>query len=333
MSGNESHAGPLPAAMRAMMHAASGAHRYPDTASTRLVEALATHLRVAPEMVAVGAGSSALLQRLVDIACGENGHTVVTPSPAFGAYGLFAANAGAPHRQIPLTPDGTVDLDAIGAALDPPTRIVLLSNPHNPTGTVLDNGQLRRFLDTVPDRVLVVLDEAYVEYATPGVVDGVMLAKAQWTAGRDNVAVVRTFSKAYGLAGLRVGYLVAPPMLAAAVAAAALSFEVSSIGQAAALASLAAQGTLHARCELLAGERARVLAALREQGFVPPDSQANHIWLPVGEDAARFAEHSLGFGLTIMVYPEQGVRVTLGSRADNDLFLAAARAWTSGTRD
>ncbi|SFQ29848.1 aminotransferase class I/II-fold pyridoxal phosphate-dependent enzyme [Amycolatopsis rubida] len=330
MSGNESPSGPLPAALRVMMDAVRHVHRYPDTASADLVHALAEHLRVPPETVTVGPGSSALLQRLLAAVCTRADDELLVPDPAFQAYTLFAAHADAPVRTVALSPDWAVDLDAVAAAIGPSTRVVVISNPHNPTGTLLGRQELRRFLAAAPEDVLVVLDEAYVEYATEGAADGVALAKEHWAAGHDNVAVTRTFSKAYGLAGLRVGYGIAPPMLAMALAASALPFEVSGVGQAAALASLLSHERMRARCDLTAAERARVLDALREQGFVPPPSHANHVWLPVGEDADRFERHCRDFGIAVLAYPGLGVRITLGSRADNDLMLAAARAWASG---
>ncbi|OLZ51652.1 hypothetical protein BS329_15410 [Amycolatopsis coloradensis] len=330
MSGNESPSGPVPAAIRAMMNTVGGVNRYPASGSPDLVEALATHHGIPPETVIVGPGSSALLQRLMWVVCAGSGDEILIPRPAFQAYDLFAGQIGVPVRTVPLSPEWSIDLDAFAAAIGPSTRMVVISNPHNPTGTLLDQDSLRRFLTTVPDDVVVVLDEAYIEYAVDGDADAVALAKAHWAYGRDNVVAVRTFSKAYGLAGLRVGYLITPPSLSAAVSGAALPFDVSTVAQAAALASLKSQDSIRARCDLLATDRIRVLTSLWDMGFMPPTSHANHVWLPVGEDATRFEQHCLESGITVLAYPDVGVRITLGSRQDNDLLLNAARAWVSG---
>src|SRR6476619_3848360 len=207
-------------------------------------------------------------------------------------YPLLAQVAGARSVQVPLVPGrpggpaDTHDLDALSAAFDDTTRLVFVCNPNNPTGTAVRLVELERFLDAVPAETLVVLDEAYREFVTdPDVPDGLELMR-----GRPNVAVLRTFSKAWGLAGLRVGYLLAEdPAVAEAVRKTQVPFSVSLIAQAAAVAALASEDEVRRRCAVVTTERDRLTAALRDRGFDVADSQANFLWLPVGDDALPLA--------------------------------------------
>ncbi len=335
LSGNESPLPPLPIAQRAMAAALAAANRYPDPTCTALTDALALDLRVPAEQIVVGPGSSTLLRRLFAAARTGPDDEILAPHPGFQAFPLLAAQADIALRDVELSPEWTVDLDAMADAIDPgSTRLVLVSNPHNPTGTVHRVAALRRFLDLVPEDVCVVLDEAYVEYANfgdSGAFDGVALAREHWAAGRTNLAVTRTFSKAHALAAERVGYLVAPPELAATVAAAAVPFEVTGPAQAGALASLGAVEAIRQRCDRLATERVRLSGHLRSLGFAVPPSAANHVWLPLGAESEAFERHCLTFGCTVLTYPGLGVRVTVGRPPDDDLFLAAARAWSSAS--
>jgi histidinol-phosphate aminotransferase len=199
------------------------AHRYPDPAGEAVVAGLAERLAVDPARLVLGCGAVALCQQVVQAMCGP-GDEVVFAAPAFDAYSLLTRIAGAVPRPVPLDAAHRHDVQATLATLTDATRVVFLTNPHNPTGTALRHRELSRLLNAVPDRVLVVLDEAYREFVTdPDVPDGLRLA-----AGRDNVAVLRTFSKAYGLAGLRIGYGVAPPTLAAALRTVGLPFAVNT---------------------------------------------------------------------------------------------------------
>lgn len=332
LSGNESPFPPLPVVQRAMADALLTAHRYPDNTCTRLTAALAAHLLVEPEQIAIGAGSSPLLERLFAAARTGPGDEVLIPNPAFQAFPLLAAHARIALRGVDLSPEWTVDLDAMRDAIDPGiTRLVLVSNPHNPTGTAHRTAALRSFLDTVPPDVLVVLDEAYLEYSTVDAIDGVALAREYWASGRENLAVTRTFSKAHGLAGTRVGYLVAPEKLIGAVTAAANPFEVNSAALAGAVASLSAVSAVTRRAHDVGRERDRVLGELHGLGFASPPSAANHLWIPLGDAAREFEAHCLTFGCTVMTYPALGTRVTISRRSDNDLFLAAARSWRAQT--
>jgi histidinol-phosphate aminotransferase len=197
---------------------------------------------------------------------------------------------------------------------------VFVCNPNNPTGTAVRRAELETFLDAVPADTLVVLDEAYREFVTDaGVPDGVELMR-----GRPNVAVLRTFSKAWGLAGLRVGYLLAEdPAVADAVRRTLVPFSVSSLAQAAAVAALASEDEVRARVAAVTTERARLTAALRERGIEVADSQANFVWLPLGERTAEVAAALEARAVITRPFPGEGLRVTVGSPAEDDVFLGA----------
>jgi histidinol-phosphate aminotransferase len=220
----------------------------------------------------------------------------------------------------PGGPADTHDLDALAAAVDDGTRVVFVCNPNNPTGTAVRRPELERFLDAVPADTLVVLDEAYREFVTdPDVPDGLELMR-----GRPNVAVLRTFSKAWGLAGLRVGYLLAEdPAVAEAVRKTHVPFSVSTLAQAAAVAALASEDEVRRRCAAVTAERERLVAALRERGHEVSDSQANFVWLPVGEQAAGLAAALEARAVITRPFAGEGIRVTVGTPEEDDVFLAA----------
>ncbi|HEX7658124.1 MAG TPA: aminotransferase class I/II-fold pyridoxal phosphate-dependent enzyme, partial [Pseudonocardiaceae bacterium] len=235
-------------------------------------------------------------------------------------------------RKVPLTSDYRLDVDGILAAITPTTRLIFACTPNNPTGTALRTAELAHLLDGVPDDVLVVLDEAYREFVDdPDVPDGITAAREAWSRGRRNVAVLRTFSKAYGLAGLRVGYCVAPEPIADALRKVYVPFAVNSIAQAAAIASLDAESELMTRCRSIIAERGRVTAELRAMGYEVPDSQANFVWLPLRERTTEFNEHCLDHKIVVRAFAagadSDGVRVTVSEPAENDAFLAAARSF------
>ena len=207
------------------------------------------------------------------------------------------------------------------AAITDRTRLIFVCNPNNPTGAALGRDELERFLDAVPAHIVVALDEAYFEYNRSGV-DGIELAR-----GRRNVVVLRTFSKAYGLAGLRVGYAVAHEEVATALRKAATPFGVTDLAQRAAIASLDAWDELEVRVKELVTERERVVAALREQGWEVPEAQGNFLWLPLGEDAVPFAQACQARAITVRPFAGDGVRVSIGETEANDRFVAIAAEW------
>ncbi|KND33112.1 histidinol-phosphate transaminase [Streptomyces acidiscabies] len=313
---NETPFPPPASVLDAITRAATEANRYPDPACGALRAELARHYDLAPDRVAVGAGSITLIQALLTVTA-EPGAAVAYSWPSFDGYGVLADLAGFHSVRVPLTADGH-DLDALAAAIDERTRLVLLCNPNNPTGATAGEAALLRFLASVPPTCLVVLDEAYGEFARDSGL-GVRLLGA-WP----NLIVARTFSKAYGLAGLRVGYLLAEPHLISRVQRMVMPLSVSDIAQAAAVASLAARPELLGRVERTVAERDRVRAELLALGFDVPPSEANFLWLPLGSRAQEFAAACASAGVDVRPYPGDGVRVTVGTVADNDAFLAAA---------
>ena len=322
LSSNENPHPPLPGVLEAVAAAAADLNRYPDGASAELVAALAADLDVAPECLVLGTGSVAVLGHVVAAAC-EAGDEVVHAWRSFEAYPIVVTVAGAVGVPVPLDAAGRHDLDAMAAAVTSRTRVVLVCSPNNPTGPVVSAAGLDALLDAVPSDVLVVVDEAYVEFVRePGAADGL----AAWQE-RPNVVVLRTFSKAYGLAGLRVGFAVAHPDVARVLRLAATPFGVSGIAQLAAVASLAAKDELLARVEDLVGERERVAAALADQGWELPETQANFVWLPLGERAAAFAAAAGEQGLSVRPFAGEGVRVSVGEVPANDRFLELATGW------
>ncbi|WP_424183791.1 histidinol-phosphate transaminase [Actinokineospora sp. G85] len=328
LASNEVSLGPLPSVVTAIAEAATQVNRYPDSGAGQLVAALAAKLGVTEAQVSVGCGSVTLCQQLVQATCSaEDG--VVFPWRSFEAYPIITQVVGAQQTRVPLTAEHALDVDALIGAVTGTTRLVFVCTPNNPTGTALTAAELDRVITSVPRDTLVVIDEAYREFVDdPAVPDGVEVAKAAWAAGRDNVAVLRTFSKAYGLAGLRVGYLVAPEAVTEVVRKVFVPFGVNALAQAAALASLAAEDELLARCRDIVAERARVRAALLELGHQVPDSQANFVWLPLGERTAEFNEHCMAHKVVVRAFVGDGARVTIGTPAENDQFLAAVRAFS-----
>ncbi len=319
LASNESPFGLLPGIGELLTEAAQGTSRYPDMGAAALLEALAQHHGVPTERIAVGAGSVEVLGQLVT-ATVDRGDDVVFAWRAFEAYPIVTAVAGGNAVRVPLTVGHVHDVDAMAAAVTPRTRVVLVCNPNNPTSTAVGEAELKRVVDAVPDDVLVVVDEAYREYVDPELVPDAFALFGD----RPNVAVLRTFSKAYALAGLRVGYCLGAPELVRVVRTCQVPFSVSGLAQRAAIAALSQQDEVHRRARLTVAERERVTAALRGAGFEVPDSQANFVWLPLGERSAPFAQHCAEAGVLVRPFPGEGVRVTIGLPEENDAFLAAA---------
>ncbi|XVQ86279.1 histidinol-phosphate transaminase [Microbispora siamensis] len=321
LSSNESPFGPLPSVVEAIARAATEVHRYPDPGAVRLTETLAERFGVPYDHVALGAGSVAVAQQILE-AVGEPGADVVYAWRSFEAYPLLVGLSGANAVEVPLR-DETHDLDAMADAITPETRLVFVCNPNNPTGTVNRADELARFLDRVPENVTVVLDEAYREYVRDAdVPDGLTFYRE-----RPNVAVLRTFSKAYGLAGLRVGYLIGHEPVAAAVRKTLLPFAVNHLAQAAAIASLQAEDELQERVETVIKERTRVREALLSQGWTVPPTEANFVWLRLGERTMEFAAKCAAVGVAVRPFDGEGARISIGDREANDVFLAAAEAF------
>lgn len=320
VSSNENPYPPLPSVVDVITAAASGVNRYPDMGVTALTDALAAHLDVPREQIATGTGSVGVLAQIIQSTC-DPGDEVVYAWRSFEAYPIVVAIAGATSVQVPLTDDQRHDLDAMAAAITDRTRVVLVCTPNNPTGPSVTHAELEAFLAKVPRDVLVVVDEAYLEFVEgDGEVDGLSLRREH-----GNVMLLRTFSKAYGLAGLRVGYAVAPEPVAEALRKTATPFGVNLLAQAAAVASLEAKDELDVRVKEIVAERARVLAALAEAGWQMTPSQANFVWFPLGERTADFVAACTEAGLSVRPYGTDGVRVTIGEPEANDRLIEVAR--------
>ncbi|MEV0682247.1 histidinol-phosphate transaminase [Nocardia sp. NPDC050378] len=321
LASNETTFGPLPSAAKAIAAAAEQANRYPDNQVTELRTALAEFLGVSVANVAVGCGSVALCQELVQITCDATTDEVVFAWRSFEAYPIVTQVGNATSVPVPLTADHRHDLDAMADAITERTKLIFVCNPNNPTGTAHPGAELERFLDRVPPHVLVVLDEAYFEYLRLPETDGIEIGRT-----RPNVVVLRTFSKAYGLAGLRVGYAVGDPEVITALLKVHIPFSVNRVAQAAAIASLEAHGELLDRTDVLITQRAQVRGALLAAGYEVPPSEANFVWLPLGAHSLAFAEASAAVGVLVRPFAGDGVRVTIGDPHENERFLAFATA-------
>jgi histidinol-phosphate aminotransferase len=320
LASNEVALPPPPAVLAAIAEAAAGANRYPDLAVTGLTSRLADGFGLDPARVAVGCGSVSLCQQLVSVTCADPADEVVYAWRSFESYPIVTQVQGATARPVPLDDGFRHDLDAMAAAVTPQTRLVFVCSPNNPTGTAVHRAEFVRFLDAVGPDVLVALDEAYREYVTdPEAVDGSALIDAY-----PNLVVLRTFSKAYRLAALRVGYALTTPEVAQALRKVGSPFAVSAVAQAAALAALDCRAELLAGCVELEVERERVRAALLRAGYTVPPSQANFVWLALGGHTAAFAAHCLDQKVVVRPFHAEGVRVTISTPEENDALLAAA---------
>jgi histidinol-phosphate aminotransferase len=265
-----------------------------------------------------------VLYHLLQAYC-DPGDNVVYAWRSFEAYPIAVAVTGAASVQVALGPGARHDLEAMAAAVDDRTKVVIACTPNNPTGPAITHQEMAAFVARVPSHVLVVIDEAYREFVRlDDPVDALALQRQH-----ANVVVMRTFAKAYGLAGLRVGYVVAHPVVAAAVRACALPFGVSSMAQATAVASLAAEEALLQRVEALVGERTRLVGALRRQGWDVPDAQGNFVWFPLGDRTVAFAAAADEAGVMVRPFAGEGARVSIGEPAANDLVIDVAGAFRS----
>ncbi|WP_280825776.1 pyridoxal phosphate-dependent aminotransferase [Mycobacterium sp. OTB74] len=322
IASNETVDGPLPSVREAIVKATDTINRYPDNGYRALRERLAAYVGFTPEQISVGCGSVSLCQQLIQITSSV-GDEVMFGWRSFEVYPLQVRTAGATPVPVPLK-DHTHDPDAMADAITDRTRLIFVCNPNNPTSTVVDPAKLAEFVAKVPPHILVVLDEAYVEYIRDGLLpDSLALVRAY-----PNVVVLRTFSKAYGLAGLRIGYAVAHEDIVTALGKVYVPFTATSVSQAAAIACLDAADELLARTDAVAAERARVSRALRDAGYELPDSQANFVWLPLGPDGTDdFVDAAADNKLLVRPYGQDGVRVTVTVPAENDVFLEFARGW------
>jgi histidinol-phosphate aminotransferase len=320
LSSNENPYGPLPSVLAAVHQAATTMNRYPDMSVTALRDRIGRELDVPADCIATGTGSVAVLAQIVNAAC-DAGDEVVFAWRSFEAYPIVTRLAGAKPVMVGLDAGQRHRLDAMTAAITDRTRVVLVCTPNNPTGTSVHADELRHFLAACPKDVIVVIDEAYVEFVR----DPEAVAGLEFWREHPNVVVLRTFSKAYGLAGLRVGYAVAHPAVAAALRKTATPFGVNSLAQAAAIASLDAADDMEERVTALVAERERVAEALTDQGWKLPESDANFVWFPLGTDSTAFADACEAAGLMVRQYGDDGVRVTIGETEANTRLLQVAK--------
>ena len=316
LSSNENPLNPLPSVVAVIAKAAESINRYPDPLATELTARLSEKFQVDLNCLALGTGSVGVCQQIVQALC-DAGDEVIFAWRSFEAYPIITAIAGAVSVRVPLTQSGDHDLVAMAQAITDRTRVIFICTPNNPTGSIVKNQDLIDFLTKVPTNVLVVIDEAYIEFNRDELaIDGLGAYR-----GFSNVAVLRTFSKAYGLAGLRVGYLIGPEVLAEAVRKTAVPFGVSSLAQAAAIASIDHENELLDRVDNLVALRTWFESALADLGFQLPASQANFIWLPLGERSEQFAKQCADVAVAVRTFAGEGVRISIGEREALEVLL------------
>lgn len=317
LSSNENPRPTHPAILAAIAEA--NVNRYPDGAATALRARLAQQVGVSIDEVHVGAGSVSILYQLVQATAGP-GDEIVYPWRSFEAYPLLVTVAGATSVRVPNLPGGHHDLDAMAAAITDRTRVVVVCTPNNPTGTIVTAAQFAAFMAKVPPTVLVILDEAYVEFVTePAAVRGLTEL-----ATYPNLVVLRTFSKAFGLAGLRVGWAVGPAYIMDAARSAAIPLSVTEPAQLAALAALDVEADLLAGVAELVERRARVYAGLTAAGWTVPEPHGNFVWFATGDETAAVAAALEAEGIVGRAFPGEGIRVTIGEEQSVDPLLGSA---------
>ena len=328
LSSNENPLGPVPEVARVLAEF-DAVHRYPDPLSTALRTALAGQLGVDAEDIVTGAGSLGALNQILKTFAGVNADgvqdEVIYAWRSFEAYPILVGIMGARSVQVPNLPDGAHDLDAMAAAVTDRTRLILVCTPNNPTGPAVPESQIRSFLAKVPATVPVVIDEAYFEFcAASSIPEGEEPPLNGLDIYRDypNVIILRTFSKAQGLAGLRVGYSISHPQITRHLRVAATPFAVSALAERAAVASIEHQEAVMARVRYIVAERERVTARLRELGYEFPSTYANFVWLPLGERTGEFVDLMNRNALSVRAFGSEGVRVSIGEVEANDRFLS-----------
>lgn len=329
LSSNENPLPPIPAVLDAI-RAASAVNRYPDPMSTALRTALSRFLDVPAEDIVTGAGSLGALNQILSTFAGQDENEqpdeVIYAWRSFEAYPICVGLTGANSVAVPVNGDGTHDLTGMAAAVTARTRVILLCTPNNPTGPILTTGQVEKFIQQVPADVIVVIDEAYLEFVrAEDAVDGLAMYRKY-----PNVVVLRTFSKAHGLANLRVGYSVSSPELTQYLRVTATPFAVSSVAEQAAIASLDNYAKVQERVQGLVDERSRVVAGLQELGWKVPQAEGNFVWLKLGENTPEFAALAEGQALSVRAFGNEGIRVSIGETEANSRFLALCAAYPLG---
>lgn len=320
LSSNENPFDPLPGVVDAVQ-AATALNRYPDASAARLRERIAARFGVGADAVHIGAGSVSILYQLV-LATSGPGDEVIFAWRSFEAYPWLAVVAGSTPVMVPLTKDSRHDLTAMAAAVTDRTRAILVCSPNNPTGPVVTQAEFDDFVAAIPSDVLIILDEAYNEFVTdPNAVDGRTVLADET---RSNIVVLRTFSKAFGLAGLRIGYAVGHPRILDAARSTSIPLSVTAHAEEAALASLDAEEALLERVRAIAERRDRLAQGLREAGWRIPDAQGNFVWLAAGEESLALAEAFDAAGLIVRPFANEGVRISVGEEDSVEKVLGIA---------
>lgn len=320
LSSNENPFPPLPSVAGVVAAAATRINLYPSISAEVLTDALAARWGVSPGNIATGAGSVEVASQLIH-AVTNPGDQVMFAWRSFEAYPILATVAGAIPQPVPLTHDGGHDLAAMAAAVTARTKLIFLCNPNNPTGAVLTASAVEEFIAAVPSDVVIVIDEAYVHFNDhPETAVGIELFRRH-----SNVVVLHTFSKAYGLAGLRLGYAIGAPGLIVNLRKVAVPFAVTALAQEAGIASLQAEKELQERIDTLVGERQRLYSGLLDAGLPVLPSRANFLWLDSGVHTESLAGLFENNALSVRAFPDEGIRISIGIPESNDRVLATAR--------
>ncbi|HWI31591.1 MAG TPA: histidinol-phosphate transaminase [Microbacterium sp.] len=320
LSSNENPFDPLPSVLEALRSSTS-VNRYPDASAGRLRARLAARYGVQPDGVHVAAGSVSILQQLA-LATSAPGNELIYAWRSFEAYPSLAFVPGATPVAVPLTDDARHDLPAMAAAVTDRTSCIIVCTPNNPTGPIVTQSEFEEFIAAVPPTVLVILDEAYAEFVTdPEAVDGIATSIFE---AHPNVVVLRTFSKAFGLAGLRIGYAIGHPRVLDAARTVAIPLSVTAQAEDAALASLDAEDELRGRVAAIVERRDRLAAGLRAAGWRVPEAQGNFVWLPAGDETMEIAQAFDEAGLIVRPFAGDGLRISVGEHESVDRVLGIA---------
>jgi histidinol-phosphate aminotransferase len=318
LASNENPASPLPSIVAAITAAASGANRYADHRATAVRAALATRLAVGVDQVTVGNGTVGLLQQIW-LSYVDPGDEVVYPWRSFEVYPVYTQEMAGRAVTVPLVADLGFDLEGLVDAVTDRTKLMVLATPNNPIGMACTTTELRSVLDRVPTSVIVCIDEAYREFLDPGFGDPV----TELVPAYPNVVVTRTMSKAHGLAGVRIGYAIGHPDVITTIDKTLVPFAVNALAQAAALAAIEHDDEIAVAVQAILAERARVEVELAAAGWTFPNHQANFVWLALGQRTDDVALDLERRGVVVRPFSGEGIRVTIGTPAENDRFLAA----------
>jgi histidinol-phosphate aminotransferase len=324
LASNENPLGPSPLGLAAAQASLANVNLYPDGGAFYLRQALGQHLGVDPAQVAVGSGSNELIDLLVQTFC-EPDEEILAPAHSFACYRLSAEAHRRPFRESPLGPRFALDVDALAAAVGPKTKLVFLANPNNPTGVYASRTDFARLVSALPERVILAVDEAYFEYARASDYPDAL----NYLAKRERLIALRTFSKIYGLAGLRVGYAVGPSQIMDYLHRVRLPFNVSTVAQAAARAALGDHEHVSRSAKLVAEELPRLEAALTALGLDPIPSQANFVLVDMKRPGRPLFDALLKRGVIVRAMGGYGLpnhlRITVGTNNENARMLATLK--------